>query len=76
MITSSQQRVEGETRVHLAAGRWAVTGSRSPYSMMDRSIATYGEDNRLWTGDEAKAFARVSAIPELLAMKAGEKGAQ
>jgi argininosuccinate synthase len=76
MITSSQQRVTGETRAHLVAGRWAVTGSRSPFSMMDRSIATYGEDNRLWTGEEAKAFARVSAIPELLAMKAGEKGAQ
>jgi argininosuccinate synthase len=72
MITSSQRRVTGETRVHLAAGRWAVTGARSPHSMMDRSIATYGEDNRLWTGDEAKAFARVSAIPELLAMKAGK----
>lgn len=76
LITSSQQRVTGETRVHLAAGRWAVTGARSPFSMMDRSIATYGEDNRLWTGDEAKAFARVSAIPELLAMQAGAKGAQ
>lgn len=75
LITSSQQRVEGEVRVHLSAGRWAVTGTRSPFSMMDRSIATYGEDNRLWTGDEAKAFARVSAIPELLAMKAGDKGA-
>jgi hypothetical protein len=38
--------------------------------MMDRAVATYGEENRLWTGDESKAFAHVGAIPELLAMRA------
>ena len=70
MVTSSQRKVSGETRVRLAPGRFLVTGARSPYSMMDRAVATYGEENRLWTGDEAKAFARVGAIPELLAMRA------
>ncbi|MDQ3426357.1 MAG: argininosuccinate synthase, partial [Gemmatimonadota bacterium] len=55
LITSSQSRVTGETRVRLAAGRFQVTGTRSPHSMMDTSIATYGEENRLWTGDEARA---------------------
>jgi argininosuccinate synthase len=70
MVASSQQRVTGETRIRMAAGRFLVTGARSPWSMMDRAIATYGEENVLWTGDEAKAFARVGAIPELLAMRA------
>jgi argininosuccinate synthase len=74
MVTSSQQRVTGETRLRLAAGRFSVTGARSPFSMMDREVATYGEQNRLWTGDESKAFARVGAIPELLAMRAGARG--
>jgi len=73
MVTSSQQRVTGETRVHLGPGRFAVTGARSPFSMMDRDVATYGEENRLWTGEEAKAFARVGAIPELLATRAAER---
>ena len=73
MVSSSQQRVAGETRVHLGPGRFAVTGARSPFSMMDREVATYGEENRLWTGDEAKAFARVGAIPELLATRAAER---
>ena len=59
LITSSQQRVTGETRVRLAPGRFQVVGTRSPHSMMDRRVATYGEENRLWTGDEARAFARV-----------------
>jgi argininosuccinate synthase len=69
LITSSQARVTGETRVRLAPGRFHVVGTRSPHSMMDRSVATYGEVNRLWTGDEARAFARVAAVPSLLAAK-------
>jgi len=70
LVTSSQQRVSGQTRVRLAPGRFLVTGARSPYSMMDRAVATYGEENRLWTGDEARAFARIGAIPEMLAARA------
>jgi argininosuccinate synthase len=74
MIASSQQRVEGETRVRLMPGRFLVVAARSPHSMMDRSVATYGEENRLWSGDEARAFARVSAIPEVLAARVAGKG--
>jgi argininosuccinate synthase len=72
MITSSQSRVTGDTRVRLAPGRFQVVGTRSPHSMMDASVATYGEENRLWTGDEARAFARVSAVPALLHARAAE----
>jgi argininosuccinate synthase len=72
-LASSQRRVTGETRVLLAPGRFQVVGTRSPFSMMDRSVATYGEENRLWTGEEARAFSRVSAIPELLAARVAAK---
>jgi len=72
LITSSQARVTGEARVRLAPARFQVVGTRSPHSMMDTSIATYGEENRLWTGDEARAFARVAAVPSLLAARAGD----
>lgn len=71
LFESSQQRVTGETRIALSAGRFLVTGVTSPYSMMDPSVATYGEENRLWSGDEARAFAKLSAIPSLIAMRAG-----
>lgn len=70
LIASSQARVTGETRVRLAPGRFHVVGVRSPHSLMDRSVATYGEENRLWSGEEARAFARVAAIPALLAARA------
>lgn len=70
LLTSSQQRVTGETRILLAAGRFLVTGARSPFSMMDAAVATYGEENRLWTGEEARAFSRVAAIPSFLSARA------
>jgi argininosuccinate synthase len=73
MIESSQARVTGETRVRLAPGRFHVVGTRSPHSMMDSSVATYGEENRLWTGDEARAFARVAAVSSLLAARAANR---
>jgi argininosuccinate synthase len=72
LITSSQSRVTGETRVRLAPGRFHVVGTRSPYSMMDTSVATYGEENRLWTGDEARAFARIAAVPSMLAARVAD----
>lgn len=75
LVASSQRTVTGETRVRLAPGRFQVTGARSPYSMMDPAVATYGEENRLWTGEEARAFAQVGAIPELLASRAAARGA-
>lgn len=74
LFTSSQQRVTGDTRVRLAPGRFLVTGTRSPFSMMDRSVATYGEEPVLWTGEEARAFARIGAIPELLAERVVGQG--
>jgi argininosuccinate synthase len=76
LIESSQARVTGETRVRLAPGRFHVVGSRSPHSMMDSSVATYGEENRLWTGEEARAFARIAAVPSLLAARAADGAPQ
>jgi argininosuccinate synthase len=65
--------VTGDTRVRLAPGRFMVVGARSPYSMMDPAVATYGEENRLWTAEEARGFTRVAAIPDVLASRAGQR---
>ena len=71
MIASSQRRVTGETRVRLAPGTFAVDGVRSPHTLMDASVARYGESNALWSGEEAAAFAKIAAIPSLLAARHG-----
>ena len=72
LIASSQARVTGETRIRLAPGRFQVVGTRSPHSLLDPAVATYGEEHHLWTGDEARAFARIAAVPSLLAARAGD----
>lgn len=69
LITSSQRRVEGQTRVHLESGGFFVTGVRSPFSLMDTAVARYGESNALWSGEEARAFAKISSIPAVLAAR-------
>ena len=70
LIESSQARVTGQTRLRLAAGRAQVLAVRSPHSLLDPALATYGEESRLWTGADARSFARVSAIPSMLAVRA------
>lgn len=69
LLTSSQQRVTGETRVRLAPGRHLVTGTRSAHSMMDPAVAIYGEEQSLWSGDDARAFSRIASIPSVLAAR-------
>ena len=69
MLASSQRHVIGETRVRLAPGRFQVVGARSPHTLLDPLVAVYGEENRLWSGDEARAFARIAAISSLLATR-------
>jgi argininosuccinate synthase len=71
LFASSQRNVAGETRVRLAPGRFQVTGARSPFTLQDERVAVYGEESRIWSGDEARAFARISAIPALLAARHG-----
>lgn len=73
LIESSQARVDGQTRVRLAPGRAHVVAARSPYSLLDPALARYGEESHVWTGGDARSFARISAIPALLALRAAER---
>ncbi len=70
MIESSQAKVTGEARLRLKAGGFAVTGVRSPNSMMDAQAASYGETTSLWSGAEAAGFTKLHALPMSLAKKA------
>ncbi|MBI3051573.1 argininosuccinate synthase [Candidatus Woesearchaeota archaeon] len=74
MIDSSQETVTGTVRVKLFKGNVTVVGCKSPYSMMDRSIATYGEGNLLWDGRDARGFCKIYGLQSVIARKAREKG--
>ena len=67
MIGSSQRHVTGDTRIRLDEERFLVTGVRSPHALLREEAGRYGEAPALWTGDDARAFAKIAAIPAMLA---------
>lgn len=70
-LSSSQRRVTGEVKMTLYPRTWTVDGVRSPHSLMDESVAGYGESNRLWNGAEAAGFSKLYGVQQILALKAG-----
>jgi argininosuccinate synthase len=78
-LDSSQTRVTGEVRVRLHKGNVVLLGSRSPYSLLDaaaRQGVIYGYGSSLWTGEEARAFAHMYAMPGAIAQIAGQGDAK
>lgn len=69
-LASSQQRVAGDVRIRLRQGLVAVTGVRSPFSLMDVQSAAYGESSELWTGIEAAGFSKIHGTAQVLAARA------
>ena len=70
-LESSQGRVTGEARLRLFPRASVVEGLRSPHSLMDPQIASYGEANTLWNGAEAEAFGKIFGVSQLLSARAG-----
>jgi argininosuccinate synthase len=73
-LDSSQTRVTGEVRVRLHKGNVVLLGSRSPFSLLEaaaRQGVVYGYGSSLWTGEEARAFAHMYAMPGAIAQIAG-----
>ncbi|MFP2905064.1 argininosuccinate synthase [Pyxidicoccus sp. 3LFB2] len=69
-LTSSQDRVTGEVRLVMHPRTLVVEGVRSPHSLMDAKVATYGEANVLWTGSEAAGFAKLYGVAQMLSHRA------
>jgi argininosuccinate synthase len=60
-FSSSQNNVTGEVKVLLAPYRFQVLGINSKNDLMQSSFGQYGEQNTAWTGDDARAFAKIYA---------------
>jgi len=74
-LDSSERRVTGKVRVFLHKGSSVILGSKSPYSLLEaaaRQGVVYGYGSSLWTGEEARAFAHIYAVPGAIARIAGE----
>lgn len=73
LFAASQARVEGTAVLELARGGFRVAGVSSPYSMMAANVATYGEEALSWSGEEARGFAKIRAVPQKIWNSAGGK---
>ncbi|HTW97868.1 MAG TPA: argininosuccinate synthase [Acidimicrobiales bacterium] len=75
LLDSSQRHVSGEVRLKLHKGAAYCLGARSQHSLLDstrRLGATYGYGSGLWSGEDAKSFARIYATAGLVARQAAE----
>lgn len=63
-LASSQTTVTGDVRVRLFPRGFDVEGIRSPFSLMRKDLAAYGEGSAIWTGAEASAFSKIFGVPQ------------
>lgn len=66
-LTSSQEYVTGQVRLNLFPRAFEVQGVQSPYSLMRKDLASYGEGSGLWSGAEAAGFTKIFGVPQQLA---------
>jgi argininosuccinate synthase len=66
-LASSQGTVTGEVRLTLYPRTFTVEGVKSPFSLMRKDLASYGEGTALWSGAEAAGFTKIFGVPQQLA---------
>ena len=67
-LTSSQDRVTGAVRLKLRPYCFQVEGVRSPHSLMQSKVASYGESANAWTGAEAAGFCKLFGVGQQVAL--------
>ena len=67
-LHSSQRQVTGEVRVLLRPHVAEVQGVRSPNSLMQSKVASYGEGASAWSGADAAGFCKIYGIAQQLSL--------
>ncbi len=60
-LESSQKTVNGDVFITLYPNRFELEGVESPNDLMNASFASYGENNKAWTAEDAKGFIKISS---------------
>jgi argininosuccinate synthase len=68
-LDSTQKVVTGTVQVRLQKGGVEILGAKSPFSLFDSGVATYGEANTLWDGRDAAGFARIAGVQSTIAAR-------
>lgn len=66
-LQASQRHVSGDVRLQVGHGQAFPLGVDSPHSLMNSSIARYGEESNGWTGEEARAFCKLIGMATQIA---------
>lgn len=69
-LESSQATVSGEVRLVLRPHVAQVEGVRSPHSLMQSRVASYGEGAKAWTGEEARGYCKLFGVAQQVALGA------
>ena len=60
-LESSQKTVNGDVFITLYPNRFELEGIESPNDLMNAYFASYGENNKAWTAEDAKGFIKISS---------------
>ncbi len=60
-LENSQKSVTGKVFLRLYPYRFEVLGIESPFDLMDARFASYGEENRAWSAEDVRGFAKMLA---------------
>jgi argininosuccinate synthase len=73
VIDASQAPVNGTVRVKLYKGNVMVVGRRSPDSLFDPAIATFGDDAGAYNQKDAEGFIKLNALRMRIAAQKGRR---
>lgn len=71
-VTSTQRTVSGTVRMKLYKGNCYPAGARSPYSLYDHDLATFGEDG-VYCQSDAAGFINLFGLPLTVQAKMRQK---
>lgn len=60
-LEDSQERVTGKVIVKLMPYRFEIEGVESDFDMLNAKFGSYGEESKLWTGEDVKGFTHILA---------------
>ncbi|MBQ7794021.1 MAG: argininosuccinate synthase [Clostridia bacterium] len=63
MVDSMEETVTGEVRVKLYKGAVTPAGAKSPYSLYNEDIASFGDSQELYSHKDAEGFINLYGLP-------------
>ena len=63
MVDSMEETVTGEVRLKLYKGQVSPAGAKSPYSLYNEDIASFGDSQELYSHEDAEGFINLFGLP-------------